>query len=380
MKASFPAPGSPPSPAQLNIFLSGDVMTGRGIDQILPHSVDPQLYESYMKNAEGYVKLAERVSGPIPRQVPYAYIWGDALKVWKQQNPDLKIINLETSISDEGDPWPEKGIHYRMHPANVPVFTVAGIDFCSLANNHTLDWGRSGLEETLQSLSHAGISTAGAGNTLEEAAAPAILETTKGRVLIFAYGSESSGLPESWAATPDRSGVNLLPGLNEETVALISQQVKRVRQAGDVVLFSVHWGSNWGYQVPSEQRRFAHQLIDQAGVDIIHGHSSHHPRPIEVYKDKLILYGAGDFINDYEGIGGNEPFRDDLSLMYFPEIHPASGKLVSMKMIPMQIKQLRLKHVATPDAEWVQNTLDSISHKFGAGVILNEDNSLSLQW
>ena len=72
---------------------------------------------------------------------------------------------------------------------------------------------------------------------------------------------------------------------------------------------SVHWGSNWGYDIPREQTVFAHRLIDEAGVDIIHGHSSHHVRAIEVYKDRLILYGCGDFLNDYEGISGYEEFR-----------------------------------------------------------------------
>lgn len=62
------------------------------------------------------------------------------------------------------------------------------------------------------------------------------------------------------------------------------------------------WG-NWGYGVTRRTREFAHELLDHAGVDLIHGHSSHHPLGIEVYRDKLILYGCGDFINDYEGIG-----------------------------------------------------------------------------
>ena len=369
-----------PSVSNIRLFLSGDVMTGRGIDQVLPHAVDPRLYESYVKDANEYVKLAERKKGPIPEKVSYSYSWGDALDIWNQVDPDLKIINLETSITDNGSPWPGKGIHYRMHPANVPAFTVAGIDFCSLANNHTLDWGSSGLEETLRSLKNAGIAQAGAGANLEEALEPAILETGKGRVLIFAYGAKSSGIPESWAATAGRSGINLLPDLSEETVNLIGEQVKRVKKPGDVVILSIHWGSNWGYQVPPEQRRFAHQLIKQAAVDVIHGHSSHHPRPIEVYNDKLILYGAGDFINDYEGIGGNEPFRDDLSLMYFPEIDPASGKLTSMKMVPMHIQNFRLRKASSADAKWLQNTLDSISSKFGTAVSLKEDNTLSLQW
>lgn len=79
---------------------------------------------------------------------------------------------------------------------------------------------------------------------------------------------------------------------------------------------------------------FAHRLIDEAGVDIIHGHSSHHVKAIEVYKDKLILYGCGDFLNDYEGIGGYEEFRADLALMYFATVEPSTGKVFDLHMTP----------------------------------------------
>jgi len=58
-----------------------------------------------------------------------------------------------------------------------------------------------------------------------------------------------------------------------------------------MVIASIHWGSNWGYNTPSDQRKFAHKLIDDASVDVIHGHTSHHVKGMEVYKGKLIIYG-----------------------------------------------------------------------------------------
>jgi poly-gamma-glutamate capsule biosynthesis protein CapA/YwtB (metallophosphatase superfamily) len=73
---------------------------------------------------------------------------------------------------------------------------------------------------------------------------------------------------------------------------------------GDIVVASIHWGGNWGYRIPSAHIAFAHALIDKSQVDVIHGHSSHHPIGLEVYKGKLVIYGCGDFINDYEGISG----------------------------------------------------------------------------
>lgn len=368
------------SSTYVTLFLCGDVMTGRGVDQLLPNSVDPVLYESYVKDAREYVRLAERENGSIKQPVSSDYVWGDALRVWKQVSPDLKIINLETSITNSNTPWPGKGINYRMHPENVNVLTSAGIDFCSLANNHVLDWGHQGLLETLSVLNEAGIANAGAGKNLNEAQEPAILNSGKGRVIIFSYGSGTSGVPDSWAAENNKSGVNRLPDLQKETINKIASQIEAVKDSGDIVVFSVHWGSNWGYGVPSNQQDFAHRLIDNAGVDIIHGHSSHHPRGIEVYKNKLILYGAGDFINDYEGIGGHELYRGDLTLMYFPRIDPASGNLVSMKMVPMQIKKIRLRNASKSDTKWLKKVLNEQGQNFGTSIEINEDGSYSLQW
>lgn len=125
---------------------------------------------------------------------------------------------------------------------------------------------------------------------------------------------------------------------------------------------------------------FAHQLIDEADVDVVHGHSSHHPKGIEVYKDKPILYGCGDFLNDYEGISGYEEFRDDLVLMYFVTLSPLSGKLARLEMTPMQIKRFRLNRPSVADIRWLQSTLDRESRKLGAAVELTEENHLRLRW
>ncbi|MBU1263749.1 MAG: CapA family protein, partial [Gammaproteobacteria bacterium] len=147
----------------MTLFLCGDVMTGRGIDQVLPHPGDPVLHEGYATSALDYVALAERANGPIPRPAEFAYVWGDALAEWARVAPDLRIVNLETAVTRRDDWQRGKGIHYRMHPANVPCLTAAGIDCCVLANNHVLDWGYAGLAETLETLRRAGLQRAGAG-------------------------------------------------------------------------------------------------------------------------------------------------------------------------------------------------------------------------
>jgi poly-gamma-glutamate capsule biosynthesis protein CapA/YwtB (metallophosphatase superfamily) len=363
---------------RLTVFLCGDVMTGRGIDQALPHPSHPRIHEPSVKDAGEYVRLAEAANGPVPRPVGFSYIWGAALDELARVAPDARVINLETSITRSDGYWPEKEIHYRMHPDNVQCLTAAGIDVCALANNHVLDFGHPGLRETLETLSQARVGTAGAGGTLAEARAPAVVEISgKGRLVVFGFGDESSGIPSSWAATTDRPGIDVLPDLSEATATGIVERVQEVKRARDVVVASIHWGSNWGYEVSRAQQRFARRLLD-GGVDVVHGHSSHHVRPIEIYRGKLILYGCGDFLNDYEGITGYEEFRDDLTLMYFATLQPETGRLVSLRMTPMQIRNLRANRATPEDAGWLGHTLARMSRAFGARVELTADGTLAL--
>ncbi len=112
--------------SSVRFFLAGDVMTGRGIDQILPTSSSPEIYEQWLRSASDYIAVAERVSGPIPREVDYRYIWGDALPMLETAQPDVRLVNLETAVTISDEPWPGKGIHYRMHPDNIAVLTAAG--------------------------------------------------------------------------------------------------------------------------------------------------------------------------------------------------------------------------------------------------------------
>ena len=362
----------------LRVFLCGDVMLGRGIDQILPQPCDPALHEDYVQSALEYVQLAEVANGSVKRPVAPAYVWGVAIDELKQARPDARIINLETSItrSEDFDP---KGINYRMSPENAVALAAAHIDCCVLANNHILDWGRAGLLDTLTTLKHLGIKSAGAGGTLEEARAAAALPISgKGRVLVFSFTAVTSGTPRNWAAASGAAGVNLLSDLSDATVHRITDRIIRDRRPGDVVVVSVHWGPNWGYEVSNAQRRFAHALIDNAGVSIIHGHSSHHAKAIEVYQNRLILYGCGDFLNDYEGIRGYEDYRDDLAVMYFVDIAVTSGTVSGIELIPLCIKQFQLVPASASDTEWIQQTLNRESGQFATSVVVTAPGRLTV--
>ncbi len=363
------------------ISLCGDVMPGRGIDQVLPQPGNPVLHEPFVNDARQYVELAEQANGPISKPVSHSYVWGDALDEWARLKPDVRIINLETSITSSSDYWREKEVHYRMNPQNIGCLTAAGIDCCSLANNHVLDWGYRGLAETLETLRTAGMKSAGAGADLQEAEAPAVLEVPdKGRLILFSFGSETSGIPRSWAARNDRPGLNLLDDMSAADVQRIRLAVAAVKRDNDVVVASVHWGPNWGYHTPRGQRHFAHALIDGAGVDVIYGHSSHHVKGIEVYHGRLILYGCGDFLDDYEGIAAYEAFRGDLGLIYFAAIEASTGKLVQLQMTPTQIHRLSIRRAVAADIFWLWNILNREGETLGTRAELAADNTLVLRW
>jgi poly-gamma-glutamate synthesis protein (capsule biosynthesis protein) len=199
-------------------------------------------------------------------------------------------------------------------------------------------------------------------------------------VLVFAFGVPDSGTPSAWAAGADRPGVNVLPELSRTSLRRVATTVERYRRDGDLVVVSLHWGPNWGYRIDTRHRRFAHALIDQAGVDVVYGHSSHHPKGIEVHHGRLILYGCGDLLNDYEGISGHEAFRGELGLMYFATLGARTGELLQLQMTPTRIRRLQLTHASRDEARWMRATLDREGKRLGTSVDLDEHDRLRLGW
>ncbi|NKQ54313.1 CapA family protein [Amycolatopsis sp. K13G38] len=354
-------------------------MTGRGIDQILPHPGDPALREPSVTDARTYVNLADLAGGSFRRPVGFGWPWGDALAVLDDYAPDIRLFNLETAITAGGRFAHGKAVHYRMHPGNLPCLTLVRPDVCVLANNHVLDFGPRGLADTLDTVAAAGIAAVGVGRDVEQAHRPVVLPLPSGgRVLIAAGGMASSGIPRDWAATANRPGVALVPDLSHRSADALAERALVRKRKGDLAVVSLHWGSNWGYTVASDQVRFARRLVD-AGVDLVHGHSSHHPRPIEVYRGKLILYGCGDLINDYEGIRGFQAYRGELRLLYFATFDRGEGTLAALRMVAMETKKLRLRHVSCDDAEWLRSSLEHISLRFGTRVGREPDGTLSVR-
>jgi poly-gamma-glutamate capsule biosynthesis protein CapA/YwtB (metallophosphatase superfamily) len=364
---------------QVRLLLGGDVMTGRGVDQILPHPGDPRLHESYVRDARNYVALAESVNGPIPRPVDFRWPWGDALAAMDAAGPDVRIANLETSVTRSDDVDSGKGVNYRMSPDNVECLSAAAMDVWTVANNHVLDFGVAGLGETLDVLADAGMPTVGAGRDAAQAQQPVRVDAGSTQITVVAFAMPSSGVPARWAATPDRPGVNLVRDSSDTAAfAAVEEQLQQAKRRGDPAVVSVHWGSNWGYGIPAGDVRLAHRLVD-SGADVVHGHSSHHSRPIEVYRGKLVLYGCGDLVNDYEGISGREKYRSDLRLLYLATVDATSGTLSTLRILPFQARKMRLHRAPTLDRRWLTRVLDEISRPFGSRIGLTADETLVLE-
>jgi poly-gamma-glutamate capsule biosynthesis protein CapA/YwtB (metallophosphatase superfamily) len=362
------------------LFLCGDVMLARGIDQILPQPCPPALYESYVRDAREYIELARRISGPIPHPVAPTYPWGDALEVLDERNPDARIINLETSITRSTDRDRRKQIHYRVSPENARCLTAAKVRVCALGNNHVLDWGQAGLDETLATLDTLGIQRAGAGHDLAEAQRPALVELANGeRLAVFSVGCADAGVPTSWGATAERPGVHVLSGFGDHAVRQLRRMIDPWRDARARIVLSIHWGANWSLEIPPEHRELAHRMIDEAGVDVVHGHSSHHVKGIEVWHQRLVLFGCGDLLTDYEGIRGYEEFYGNLGLLYFVRLD-ADGTLRALDMVPTRMHRFRITRGTDEEAHILAAMIARSGAELGTSVTVDDNACLRLAW
>jgi poly-gamma-glutamate capsule biosynthesis protein CapA/YwtB (metallophosphatase superfamily) len=228
-------------------------MTGRGIDQILPHPGDPTLREP-MADARSYVTCAEEANGPIPRPVDFAWPWGDALPVVDEFTPDFRLINLETTITADGEFAPRKPVHHRMHPDNLACLTAIRPDACALANKPHPRLRARRPHRHPPRAQRADIQGVGAGLDAEHAERPATLTLPDGHhVVIASGGTESSGIPRRWAAAATRPGVAFIPNLSNRSAVDIANRVLALKHPGDLTIVSLHWGSNWGYDVEPSQ-------------------------------------------------------------------------------------------------------------------------------
>lgn len=392
----------------LRLLLNGgDNMLGRAVQLSFP--IQAKNEENIMDScpASHYLDMCLHQSGKPGKDLSIdeirhlnkhgKYLWGDYLNLKISPPPDMRMLNMETAITrsiQNRDVPAWKGIRYHMHVDNLEPVMRAFVEethggnnssplIVSYANNHCMDYGRSAFEaETLPALETASplFQTVGCGRNLAEAQTPAIVDCgEKGSIEVFAFSTGCSGTPHDWWATMDQSGLVGLPAVIDKRSAdrafsLVQTYMQAHRDTtpvGRMRILSIHWGPNWAMKHEDEtelaaRREFAHRLIDECDVDLIYGHSSHHARGMELYHDKLVLYGTGDLINDYEGFENcGEERYNKLGGLYVVDMDAESGNFLQLRIVPMYMNRLRLERFTKSSQIWSPNTrrMESVPSK-----------------
>lgn len=311
------------------------------------------IYTQYVKlGLAGDVMLGRLVNETLKTKSP-TYPWGTMLPHLKKN--DINFVNLECAITDHEQAVP-KIFNFKTDPKNSAVLQVGNISGVSLANNHILDYGIQGLKDTLKHLNDVGIGHTGAGLTLEEAQKPWIIEKNGLRLAFFGFTNNEP----YWKATSKNPGINYIP-IKLEYTDRVSSLIKKVRPNVDIIITSFHWGPNMREHPTQEFQQFARKLID-AGVDIFHGHSAHLVQGIEVYKNRLILYDTGDFVDDY--MVHAKPKRNDLSFLFNVIVDKRGIK--KLKLIPCKIDNMQVNTLTdTKEKRWLLKRIKKLSKKLG---------------
>ena len=361
----------------IRIFLGGNVIINREYSQSLNYSnvIDSDVYN--------YPFLPQKDDNIFDGS-----IWEDLVDALRTYSPDLKIINLETCLKTSDSLW---------HTINVLNDGEAENLICNLANDHILDHGYDGLKDTMKTLEDNSILYVGAGGNCLEAAEPAIIELPdkNARIFIFGFGTTSALCRIEWNATFNESGINLIePDI--ENIPIMIQNIKRhieqkmflIQNGRDnesvgieptwnnIVILTIHWDFEWGYDIAPEFIDFAHRIIDyddDLRIDIIHGHSSHNIKAFEIYKDRVIFYGMGDFIHDSDKnaiFEGNKSdlyeYNSHLGFMYFVDLNVQSGKVENVIMKGIQIEDTNVNYANGDELGWLRLVMkEECKNKFG---------------
>lgn len=201
---------------------------------------------------------------------------------------DIFMVNEEFPFSDRGSPAPDKQFTFRSPPDKVSLLKEMGIDIVTIANNHTLDFGKDALLDTCKTLDDAGIQRVGAGADLDEAKKPVIMEI-KGKTIGF-LGASRVIPTGSWNATSHGAGL-----LTTYDPGILLEEIKKAKETCDFVIVYVHWGIERDEYPQDYQRTMGKQYID-AGADMVIGSHPHVLQGIEYYNGKPIVYSLGNFV------------------------------------------------------------------------------------
>lgn len=279
-------PGTEAAPAEAILAFLGDVAPGRTMEQQLARY------------------------GP-------AYPWaGLGLLL---AGADLTVANLECTLTTRGRPL-NKPYLLRAHPRWSRTLAAAGIDLVTLANNHALDYGQAGLDETLEVVEGLGIAAVGAGRSSEQAHRPALFRLNGVRVAVLGYAAAR------WNGSADVPATEQIAWAEP---AAVQADVRAIRHQADVVVVLLHAGVEYAPEPSADQVAVAHAAVD-AGADLVVGHHPHVVQTVERYRGGLIVYSLGDALFDIP--------RPAAMLGHLLRLHVTPAGLVRAELWPFWIE------------------------------------------
>ncbi|RFP62824.1 MAG: hypothetical protein BJG00_002600 [Limnothrix sp. CACIAM 69d] len=270
--------------------------------------------------------------------------WSAALAQFPEsRSVDVAMVNLENPITDADRRRSGKRFNFRAEPESVAALEAGGIDLVTLANNHTMDYNRPGLLDTLAALDQSDIHAIGAGENITEARRPKILEVKGQRIAYFGYYNAH------WhAATETSAGTN--PRENEALAA----DIQAVRDQVDWVVVNFHWGEELARYPAPYQRSIARRAID-AGADLVVGHHPHVLQGAEVYKDRAIVYSLGNFI-----FGGHSRSTYDTAVLKVA----LRDRQMKVDFVPVRVQNYQPRVAKGDRAKEILQELTYISRRF----------------
>jgi len=212
----------------------------------------------------------------------FTLISKNALNTLKDK--DLSIINLECPLTKRINPIEKNGPNLFANPHCINLLKYGGFDVVTLANNHILDQGEGGLQDTIDSCSQAGIKYVGAGNNLEDASNPLIIKIRDKTLALFNFAEHEFSI-----AGRNKAGANPLDPIKNY------YQILDVKNKADYLLIVIHGGNEF-YSLPSPRMVKTYRFFADLGVTAIISHHTHCPSGYEIYNNVPIFYGLGNFL------------------------------------------------------------------------------------
>lgn len=279
---------------------------------------------------------------------PFQRIKEDLLKY------DYVVGNLETPITARGVPYTDKAYTFRLHPSSARALKDLKLDAVFLSNNHLMDYGHAGMEDTIVYLDNNNIRHAGGGKNISDARRPILIKHDNISICILSYCDRP---PSDFYASDEK------PGIAPLDLDKIKDDIAIWKNPGTIVILSLHWGIEHTHEPQYYQKKMAREIID-AGADAIIGHHPHWPQGIEIYCGKPVVYSLGNFVNGFT----NAIERDNIAVvMYY-----ANSALERIKIIPIAGKNSVIKYqpyiLTGPGASALLNLVRVLSGKLNTDI------------